>query len=138
MNPCDIELGTAAYLESVITIPANTQFLEAINSGEMDLEKQAVVVRAENVEYRSTTSFVASLEIAVRTPATIFSRENHSDLVKKVTTALQNQANFISGFNAATTGVDLIGAAPVSYRAPEFEDRALINVVTVDVGVVQT
>lgn len=137
MNPCEIELGTAAYLESVITIPANTQFLEAVNAGNMDLEKQAVVVRAENVEYRGATSFVATLEVAVRTPATVFSRENHSDLVKKVTTALQNKSNFISGFNSATTGVDLIGAAPVNYRAPEFEDRAFINVVSVDVGVVQ-
>lgn len=138
MNPCEIELGTAAYLESVITIPANTQFLEAVNAGNMDLEKQAVVVRAENVEYRGATSFVATLEVAVRTPATVFSRENHSDLVKKVTTALQNKANFISGFNSATTGVDLIGAAPVNCRAPEFEDRTFINVVSVDIGVVQS
>lgn len=138
MNPCEIELGAATYLESVITTPANTQFLEAVNSGEMDLTKQAVIARAENVEYRGATSFVASLEIAVRTPATVFTRENHSDLVKKVTTALQNKANFISGFNTATTGVDLIGVTPVNYRAPEFEDHVFINVVSVDLGVVQS
>jgi hypothetical protein len=138
MNPCEIELGAATYLESVITTPANTQFLEAVNSGEMDLTKQAVVTRADNVEYRGATSFVASLEVAVRTPATAFTRENHSDLVKKVTTALQNKASFISGFNTATTGVDLIGVAPVNYRAPEFEDHVFINVVSVDLGVVQS
>lgn len=138
MNPCEIELGAAAYLESVITIPANTQFLEAVNAGNMDLEKQAVVVRAENVEYRGATSFVCTLEVAVRTPATVFSRENHSELLKKVSTALQNQANFMTGFNNATTGMDLLGVAPLNYRAPEFEDRVFINMVSVDVGIKQT
>jgi hypothetical protein len=138
MNPCEIELGAATYLQSVITTPANVQFLEAVNAGEMDLSRQVVIARAESVEYRGATSFVASLEIAVRTPATVFSRENHSELVKQVTTALQNQAGFITAFNAATTGVDLIGVAPVNYRAPEFEDHVFINVVSVDIGVVQS
>lgn len=138
MNPCEIELGVVGYLESAITIPANTQFLEAVSAGNMDLEKQAVVVAAENVEYRGATSFVATLEVSVRTPATVFTRDNHSDLLKKVTTALQNQANFITGFNNAATGIDLIGVAPVNYRAPQFEDRAFINVIAVDVGVIQS
>lgn len=138
MNPCEIELGVVGYLESAITIPANTQFLEAVSAGNMDLEKQAVVVAAENVEYRGATSFVATLEVSVRTPATVFTRDNHSDLLKKVTTALQNQSNFITGFNNAATGIDLIGVAPVNYRAPQFEDRAFINVIAVDVGVIQS
>jgi uncharacterized protein (AIM24 family) len=138
MNPCEIELGVVGYLESAITIPANTQFLEAVSAGNMDLEKQAVVARAENVEYRGTTSFVATIEVAVRSPATVFSRANHSDLVKKVTTALQNKGAFVTAFNSATTGIDLIGVAPVNYRAPEFEDRSWINVVSVDCGIVQT
>jgi hypothetical protein len=55
-----------------------------------------------------------------------------------VVTALQNKANFVSGFNSATTGIDMIGTAPVNCRAPEFEDRAFINVINVDIGVVQT
>jgi hypothetical protein len=138
MNPCEIELGVVGYLGSAITIPANTQFLEAVSAGNMDLEKQAVVVAAENVEYRGATSFVATLEVSVRTPATVFSRDTHSELLKKVTTALQSQANFITGFNSATTGIDLIGVAPVNYRAPQFEDRAFINVIAVDVGVIQS
>jgi hypothetical protein len=138
MNPCEIELGVAGYLQSVITIPTGTQFLESVNVETMDLEKQAVVARAENVEYRGTTSFVATVEVAVRSPATVFSRANHSDLVKKVTTALQNKGAFVTAFNSATTGIDLIGVAPVNYRAPEFEDRSWINVVSVDCGIVQT
>ena len=138
MNPCEIELGVAGYLESVITIPANTQFLEAVNADTMDLEKQAVVARAENVEYRGATSFVATLEVAVRSPATVFTRANHSDLVKKVTTALQNEGAFVAAFNSATTGMDLLGVAPVNYRAPEFDNRAWVNVISVDCGILQT
>jgi hypothetical protein len=137
MNPCEIELGVATYLETVITIPANTQFLEAVNSDAMVLDRQAVVARSENVEYRGATSFVCSVEVAVRSPATVFTRAQHSDLTKKVVTALQNSANFVSGFNSATTGIDMIGAAPVNCRAPELEDRTFINVVSVDIGVVQ-
>lgn len=138
MNPCEIELGVAAYLESVVTIPIGTQFLEAVNADTMDLERQAVVARAENVEYRGATSFVATIEVAVRSPATVFTRANHSDLLKKVSTALQSESAFVAAFNSATTGMDMLGVAPINYRAPEFEDRSWINVISVDVGIVQT
>jgi hypothetical protein len=138
MNPCEIEAGTASYLGSVITVPTNTQFLKAVSVSEMELEKQAVVVRADNVEYRGATSFVATIEVAVRTPATVFSRENHTDLVDKVTAALQNKSAFVTAFNAATTGVDLIGSSPLNYRAPEFDDNVLVNVVSLDCGVIQS
>ena len=82
MNPCEIELGVATYLETVITIPANTQFLEAVNSDAMVLDRQAVVARSENVEYRGATSFVCSVEVAVRSPATVFTRAQHSDFLR--------------------------------------------------------
>jgi hypothetical protein len=136
MNPCDIELGTATYLGTVVTIPTGTQFLAAVNATEMDPEKPAVVASAENVEFRSQTCFVATVEVAIRTPATAYTRAEHSALVERVSNALNNQPAYVDGFNRSVSGVALIGSTPVNFRAPSFEDRAWVNVVSVGVGIV--
>jgi len=94
------------------------------------------VVRADGIEFRSTTCFVATVEVAVRTPATVFTQADHSELLAEVVAALSAQADFITGFNAAATGVDLLGSTPVNFRAPSFEDRAWVNVISVGIGVV--
>jgi len=138
MNPCEIELGTAAYLGSVISEPAGTQFFAAVNTADMDLEKPAVVARAENIEFRTTTCFVGAVEVAVRTPATVYTREQHSALVDAVSAALNDKTAFVAGFNAAATGVDLLGSTPVNFRAATFEDRAWVNVISVGIGIVTT
>jgi hypothetical protein len=136
MNPCEIELGTSAYLADTIDTLAGTQFLAAVNTAEMDPEKPAVVARAESLEFRSTTCFVGTVEVAVRTPASAYSREDHSALVAAVAAAMNDQSSYVTGFNAATTGIDLIGSAPVNFRAPTFEDRAWVNVISVGIGII--
>jgi hypothetical protein len=138
VNPCDLEIGTATYLGTVVTIPTGTQFLAAVNATEMDPEKPAVVASAESVEFRSSSCFVATVEVAIRTPATAYSRTEHSALVTRVSDAMNNQSGYVSGFNTAVSGTDLIGSTPVNFRAPSFEDRAWVNVISVGVGVVTT
>jgi hypothetical protein len=138
MNPCDLEQGTATYLGTVVTIPTGTQFLAAVNATDLDPEKPAVVASAESIEFRSSTCFVATVEVAIRTPATAYTRDEHSALVNRVSDAMNDQAGYVAGFNAAVSGTDLIGSTPVNFRAPSFEDRAWINVISVGVGVVTT
>lgn len=136
MNPVEVEKGTAAYLRALVGLPADVQVHEAVTAQDVDLEKQAIVAQASGLDFRSPTCFVASLEISMRTPATVFTQDQHSDLVDLVAKALANNSAFTAAFNAAATKVDMIGAAPPNFQAPTFADRAWINVIRQDIGVV--
>jgi hypothetical protein len=136
MNPVEVEKGVAGYLRGLTALPANVQVHEAVTAQDVDLEKRAIVAQASNLEFRSPTCFVATVEVSIRTPAQIFSQSDHSDLVDVVAKAMVNNSSFTTAFNASVSKVDMIGAAPPNFQAPTFADRAWLNVITVDIGVV--
>lgn len=108
MNPVEVEKGVAAYVRGLANLPAGVQVHESVTAEDIDFERQAVVAQAANMEFRSPTCFVATVEVSIRTPATAFSQANHSDLVDLVAEALANNSAFTTAFNAAVTKVDMI------------------------------
>jgi len=138
VNPLEVEKGAQAYLDALNTIPAAVQVHTSVSADTMDFEKQAIVVELESAEHRGASAWVGTLKTTVRSPSVSTSLADHSSIVSAVAAALRDRSAFVTAFNAAATGVDCLGVAPLNYSAPAFQDRAWVNTISSDIGLVVT
>jgi hypothetical protein len=138
VNPLEVEKGATAYLRGLTTIASTVQVHTSVSSQDVDFERPAVVVQAQNSEHRGFAASVFDIEISVRTPSMAATLADHSGIVGAIDTGVRNQANFKTAFNAAAAGMTLAGTSPPQTGAPVFEDRAWISTITVNAGIVRT
>ena len=135
MNPIEVEKGVAAYIDGLNTIASTVQVHPSVTADDVDLEKQAVVVQAQNSEHRGFVGSVCDIEISVRTPALTGTLSDHSSVVSAIDAAVRAQSAFKTAFNAAVTGMTLAGTSPPNTGPPSFQDRAWISAITVNAGI---
>jgi hypothetical protein len=138
MNPLNVEKCMAVYLRSVTGIANVIPVHESITADDIDLEKSAIVVEAENTEHTSGNLYLSTVNVSLRSPALSVTQADHLSRWSLVAGALNNQSSMASSFTSTIS----TGALGITFNgryvrsiSTSTSDRSWINAAEVAVGI---
>lgn len=138
MNPLNVEKCMAVYLRGVTGIANVIPVHESITAEDVNLEKSAIVVEAENTEHTSGNLYLSTVNVSLRSPALSVTQADHLAHWSLVAGALENQSNmaasFASTISTGNLGITFNGRY-VRSISTSTTDRAWVNAAEVAVGI---